>query len=189
MAKLIITAGADAGKEITLSDTQVIGRLPSNAVPIKDEGSSRQNTRVYRAQGRFSVIDLNSKNGTYVNGDRVERADLLDGDEIRIGSTAFRFHAEPSDDAPVAAAAAAKRDRNTPLAGSPDDVISYGTAGPGGVSERAIRVSKINNTGTLRWLRTEISQHSGLFRALLFLGLLLLMAGLATSVYRLTAGS
>jgi pSer/pThr/pTyr-binding forkhead associated (FHA) protein len=194
MAKLIITSGQEAGKELPLSDTQVIGRLPSNAIAIKDEGSSRQNTRLYRSHGRFSVIDLNSKNGTYVNNDKVERADLKDGDEIRVGSTSFRFVAEPGDDdrgGPPSGAKAKRRD--DPLVGSPDDVISYGGIGAGGarsVSDRAIRVSKpTTTTGTMRWLRTEFSQHSALFRTLLFLGVLLLMAGIATTVYRFAAGS
>ena len=76
MAKLIITSGEDVGRELSLGDTQIIGRLPSNAIPIKDVGSSRQNTRLFRAGGRFTVIDLNSKNGTFVNGLQVQRADL-----------------------------------------------------------------------------------------------------------------
>ena len=87
MAKLRITSGPDEGKEVTLSDTQVIGRLPTNAIPIKDTGSSRQNTRLYRAQGKFSVIDLNSKNGTYVNNARIEQTQLNHQDLIAFGST------------------------------------------------------------------------------------------------------
>jgi hypothetical protein len=185
MAKLRITSGPDEGKEIALSDTQIIGRLPTNAVPIKDSGSSRQNTRLYRAQGRFAVIDLNSKNGTYVNNEQVQRADLKDGDEIRIGSTTFRFVAEAADSADPAAARRAKGP--APLTGSPDEVIQY--EGARSISEKALRFSRpTSSTGTLRWIRADFSQHSFLFRSLMLLGVLLLVSGLAVIVYRLTAG-
>lgn len=191
MAKLIITAGADAGKEHRLSDTQVIGRLPSNPIAINDEGSSRQNTRIYRSGLKFAVIDLNSKNGTYVNGEKVDRAEIRDGDEIRIGSTAFRFVSEQGDDGPSVGAANRDARAASAVTGNPDDVIQYGregATGPRGVSDRAIRVSKVSSGGTLRFMRTEISQHSALFRTLLLLGALLLMAGVTTLVYKFAAG-
>jgi hypothetical protein len=63
-----------------------------------------------------------------------------------------------------------------------------GIAGSATVSERALRFSrKATSSRALRWMRSEFSQHSALFRALLLVGLLLLVAGIATSVYRLTA--
>jgi predicted component of type VI protein secretion system len=186
MAKLRITSGPDEGKELSLSDTQVIGRLPTNAIPIKDSGSSRQNTRLYRAQGRFSLIDLNSKNGTYVNNEQVQRAELKDGDEIRIGSTTFRFVAEPSDAIDPAAAARAGRGPK-PLTGSPDEVIQF--EGARSVSEKALRFSRqTTGTGALRWIRSDFGQHSFLFRSLMLLGGLLLVSGVAVIVYRFAAG-
>jgi predicted component of type VI protein secretion system len=187
MAKLRITSGPDEGKEVSLSDTQIIGRLPTNAIPIKDTGSSRQNTRLYRAQGKFAVIDLNSKNGTYVNNEQVQRADLKDGDEIRIGTTTFRFVAEPEDSAGPGTGARAGRGP-APLTGSPDEVIQF--EGARSVSERALRFSRpTTHTGALRWIRADFGQHSFLFRMLMLLGALLLVAGLGVIVYRLTAGA
>ena len=194
MARLRFTSGPDAGKELPLSDTQIIGRLPSNAIPIKDTGSSRQNTRIYRAQGKFAVIDLNSKNGTFVNNEQVQRADLKDGDEIRVGSTTFRFVAEPEDSAVPGAGATRPGRGPAPLTGSPDDVIQFegiGASGPRKVSERAIRTAgrpSSSATGALRWMRAEFSQHSLLFRSLVLVGILLLMAGVVVTVYRFTAG-
>jgi hypothetical protein len=188
MAKLRITSGADEGNEVTLSDTQVIGRLPTNAIPIKDTGSSRQNTRLYRALGKFSVIDLNSKNGTYVNNEQVQRAELKDGDEIRIGSTTFRFVSEPSDSVDPAAARGRPGKAPAPLTGSPDEVIQF--EGARSISERALRFSRpTTSTGALRWMRADFGQHSLLFRTLMLLGALLLVSGLAVVVYRLAAGA
>jgi Inner membrane component of T3SS, cytoplasmic domain len=186
MAKLRITSGPDEGKELQLSDTQVIGRLPSNAIAIKDEGSSRQNTRIYRAAGRFSLIDLNSKNGTFVNNEQVQRADLKDGDEIRVGSTSFRFVAEPADAVGPGAGSKAGR-APAPLTGSPDEVIQF--EGARAISEKALRFSRpTTSTGALRWMRADFGQHSLLFRSLLLLGILLLVSGLAVIVYRFAAG-
>lgn len=185
MAKLRITSGPEEGREIALSDTQIIGRLPSNAIPIKDTGSSRQNTRLYRAGGKFAVIDLNSKNGTYVNNEQVQRADLKDGDELRIGSTSFRFVAEPADSLDPAAARRGKGP--VPLTGSPDEVIQF--EGARSISEKALRFSRpTTSTGALRWIRADFGQHSFLFRLLMLLGVLLLVSGLAVIVYRLAAG-
>ncbi len=140
MSKLIITSGEDAGKEVVLGDTQIIGRLPSTAIPIKDAGSSRQNTRVYRSQGGYVVIDLNSKNGTFVNEERVERADLNDGDVIRIGTTALRFVFE--EEAPAAAVRSGAAPAAAALTGNPDQVIAFGGGGGRGaktVSEKALQ--------------------------------------------------
>ncbi len=179
---------------MVLGDTQVIGRLPSNAIPIQDVGSSRQNTRIYKSAGGFSVIDLNSKNGTYVNEERVERAELKDGDVVRIGTTAFRFSADP-EAAPEPATT--RRSPAAALAGNPDEVIQFGAGGTtistATVSERALQFSKTGSkqrrkTGTFGFLRADLSQQPFLFRMLMLVGVLLIMVGIAAWLYHLIAG-
>ena len=57
-----------------------------------DTQMSRQHARILRDEtGRFSVLDLKTTNGTYVNGGRVDRTSLNSGDEIRIGLTRIVF--------------------------------------------------------------------------------------------------
>ena len=75
------------------SDETLIGRNPTTNITLLDEGISREHTMVmYDEVDREYVIeDLQSTNGTKVNGKRVRSATLSDGDEIQIGSTRFRF--------------------------------------------------------------------------------------------------
>ena len=101
MAKLIIISGPHAGEEFALGDTAVIGRLGRNDVSLKeDRGASLEHARVYRRDDRYFVVDLNSQNGTSVNGSAVQRSELHPGDELTIGETRLRFEAEPPAPSP-----------------------------------------------------------------------------------------
>ena len=179
MAKLVYTSGAAAGREITLGDFQVIGRLPSNAVPLPDDvGASRQHTRVYKAKGVFLALDLESKNGTLVNGEKVEKSELKDGDVLTVGTTSFRFVLEAADLQPAAGGA-----RFT----AADEVEVGGRRAAG---EKALIFTEQKAGGdTLSWLRGDLSQRPFLFRAFLWVGVALLAAALCYWSYRAAAGS
>ena len=70
--------------------TSVIGRDPNASVWLDLPGVSRQHTRVVVAGEQVTVLDLESKNGTYVRGERIRSAvAVADGDEIRVGPAAF----------------------------------------------------------------------------------------------------
>ena len=56
-----------------------------------DEGASRHHARFERHQGGFTLVDLQSGNGTYVNGRKVTSIELYDGDIIVIGKTKMLF--------------------------------------------------------------------------------------------------
>lgn len=83
------------GRVLPLSDGLTLGRAAQADLPVDDRGASRLHARIARRQdGAWTVTDLGSTNGTYVNGVRVRSAVLRDGDEIRIGAaTSFRFSA------------------------------------------------------------------------------------------------
>jgi len=70
-----------------------IGRLPECDITIADPGVSRRHAEVRPAGTGFAVADLNSTNGTRVNGVTVTDHRLSDGDEIAIGGTVMRFEA------------------------------------------------------------------------------------------------
>ncbi len=84
---------SDVGEVYPLDKAVTVGRATDVEIHVEDNGVSRAHARVVRgADGRFCVEDLDSRNGTYVNGVRMSRATLADGDRIQIGSsTVFRF--------------------------------------------------------------------------------------------------
>ena len=69
-----------------------IGRSRDSNIHLADERASRRHARIDLQQGVFVILDLDSVNGTFVNGQRVTRQVLRNGDEIRIGESRLRFH-------------------------------------------------------------------------------------------------
>ena len=89
--------------EFELGDRPItIGRSPEADVVVLDEKVSRVHCGIRLWDGEFFIKDLKSRNGTTVNGQRVEMVRLNPGDRIRVGSTTFQFEHEaapPSGDA------------------------------------------------------------------------------------------
>lgn len=94
IAWLVITSGRRAGRICRLSSVVNIGRdAAQNDLVLDDEAVSAQHARI-RLEGRQYVLyDLASTNGTFVNGRRVYRWPLMDGDEITVGMTSLVFKA------------------------------------------------------------------------------------------------
>jgi pSer/pThr/pTyr-binding forkhead associated (FHA) protein len=69
----------------------LIGRSPECDVFLDDVTVSRRHAELVRAGDVFSIRDLGSLNGTYVNRKRIEAADLTDGDEVQIGKYRLTF--------------------------------------------------------------------------------------------------
>jgi pSer/pThr/pTyr-binding forkhead associated (FHA) protein len=91
---LIILNGDFEGMQYDLvSDETLIGRNPTTDITLLDEGISREHTMILydEVDAQFLIEDLQSTNGTKVNGKRVRSATLSHGDEIQIGHTRFRF--------------------------------------------------------------------------------------------------
>jgi len=108
---LVIVAGGEAGRRLAIGDELVIGREAGTEGSLGDDHEvSRRHARVIRGEdGRLAIEDLGSRNGTFVNGERVHgRRALNAGDSVRIGSTTMQLHGrEPAAAAPPAAAPAA----------------------------------------------------------------------------------
>jgi hypothetical protein len=84
------------GESETLFQPQMvwtIGRNREAALPLKDRAMSRRHSVLLYAQDiGFQLVDLNSMNGSFVNGVRIQqRHSLKDGDRIRLGSINFTF--------------------------------------------------------------------------------------------------
>ena len=83
-------------------DETRIGRDPGADIVLTEESASREHAEVRRtAAGYFEVVDLASDNGVWVDGERVERMTLLDGDVFTIGDTVFAVIVGPAVGAPV----------------------------------------------------------------------------------------
>jgi Nif-specific regulatory protein len=87
---------------IPLTEGEVtIGREASNGIAVVDPSVSRKHCLVSWQDGRFRVRDLDSRNGTLVNGSGVEEQWLEHGDEIATGDSSFLFLLEDEDITPA----------------------------------------------------------------------------------------
>jgi adenylate cyclase len=69
----------------------VVGRAPTSDFPIIDPTISRRHAQILRQDDRILVRDLNSSNGTYINGERIDSAELKPGDTVTFGKVKFRL--------------------------------------------------------------------------------------------------
>lgn len=76
----------------------VIGRSSKSNYKIPDELMSSTHCKITLRPPRLDIVDLESKNGTYINGLRVEQSDIFMGDEIKIGSTKITILSEKMDE-------------------------------------------------------------------------------------------
>ncbi len=91
--QLVGLQGLVAGSMFTLSDPLItIGRDGDNTIVLAENTVSRHHAQLVRERsGKIMLIDESSANGVYVNGERVQRAALQAGDEVKIGDNYFRF--------------------------------------------------------------------------------------------------
>ena len=100
-AVLVICNGGFEGMRHELSgDETIIGRNPTTDITLLDESISREHAIVAldEATGTYTLEDLQSTNGSKVNGKRVRSAELAHGDEIEIGHTNFKFLLNDGED-------------------------------------------------------------------------------------------
>jgi serine/threonine-protein kinase len=100
MPLLVVEKGHDKGKGIPIptNGTVIIGRDSSTALPLRDTMTSRMHCKIQQQEdGGYYLTDLESMNGTYLNGERVRETIKLDhGDLIKIGDTLFTFQSDES---------------------------------------------------------------------------------------------
>jgi pSer/pThr/pTyr-binding forkhead associated (FHA) protein len=68
-----------------------VGRSPDCDIFLDDVTVSRSHAVIAREEGRFTIEDLGSLNGTFLNRHRIEQATLTDDDEVQIGKYRFVF--------------------------------------------------------------------------------------------------
>ena len=91
---LLILNGEKQGTRIPITDGLTIGRDPSNHLALLDPRASRVHCSIHRKDQIFILKDLDSSNGTFVNGNSITEKTVCEGDEILIGNTRMRMAAE-----------------------------------------------------------------------------------------------
>ena len=155
MASLTIIKGPDKGRQFDINgERPTVGRDNSSAVRLHDGEISRHHAEFRRTKNGYVLYDLQSSNGTYLNGERVQYSPIKTGDRIRFGQTEMIFTAD----------AAAPR---TDLAGR----ISM-TAGSGADNSAILSslkqshwselLQKPENTGS-EWLRDSLANLNTMY--------------------------
>ena len=91
LAQLVITAGSAYGKRVPL--TPGVTSLRRRDIDPTDGEISREHARIIQQGDQFWLEDLNSTNGTFLNGQRIVTPTMLHpGDQIRIGHCVLQFH-------------------------------------------------------------------------------------------------
>ena len=86
-------------REVKITGSRLtIGRLPENDIVLIDETISRHHAELILKHGDYILKDLGTRNGTWVNGERIKEIRLKDGDELKIGTITLSFlsSAKPS---------------------------------------------------------------------------------------------
>src|SRR5262245_12745980 len=96
--RLFAVAGPLKGTTIPLLETEtVIGRDPANAVAINDPLVSRRHCSIRSHENEVRLSDLDSLNGTFVNGGPTRERVLEHGDHIKVGGSQFIFLVRDED--------------------------------------------------------------------------------------------
>jgi hypothetical protein len=96
VARLRVLESTGSDRTIELGGLLTIGRAPDNGLVLSDSRASRYHARIQARQGLVVYIDLESRNGSLVNGQPVREVALGVGDEIRIGAARLLVEALPS---------------------------------------------------------------------------------------------
>ena len=87
-----VIAGPDKGASFVAEELPIfIGREQDATVPLADNKISRKHATIVYKNHRFFIIDLGSRNGTCVNGKKVEGAALRTGDLLQLGDSVLNF--------------------------------------------------------------------------------------------------
>ena len=80
------------GQRVALSQQPVtLGRVPESIIVLSDPNASRHHAEIHPDGDSFELVDLGSTNGSKVNGERVNRRLLVDGDQLTFGTITLTF--------------------------------------------------------------------------------------------------
>jgi hypothetical protein len=112
--------------------TVTIGRGVSNPIQVSNGKASRVHCRIETAGGALQIVDMNSANGTMVNGRLIKSCPLKHGDEVAVGDDVFVFHERGvfNQDDSLSAKAGGSKARDTTRMVRPDLVDGFDPDNP-----------------------------------------------------------
>ncbi|MDO4586346.1 MAG: FHA domain-containing protein [Planctomycetia bacterium] len=103
---LFVIQGKDQGYRFELlHDIISIGRDPNNLIQLHDGEISRKHAEIHRDENVRTLIDLNSSNGLFINGNRIQEQKLQNGDQIQIGRTLLLYTCSNNNESGLTGAA------------------------------------------------------------------------------------
>lgn len=93
--KAFLSDGKSCQEYLIYGFRTLIGRNEGNSIRLNDSGVSRSHAIITSTNNKYYIEDLNSKNGTFVNGKLLkEKYELRPGDSVRMGNSHFEFRVE-----------------------------------------------------------------------------------------------
>ncbi len=89
---LIVENGMTEGRVFPLEERLTIGRAPDNDIQLIDSSVSRHHALIRLTHGKLVLQDLGSSNRTFVNGEKVNKISLSNGDKLRLGRISLRLY-------------------------------------------------------------------------------------------------
>ena len=99
--RMLVRTQGDTGIVQLLTRRTTVGRTPDNDIHLNEDFISRHHAVLLLAGVNTVLEDLNSTNGSYVNGERISRRTLKEGDLVTLGKTEFRFVVKKASDKPA----------------------------------------------------------------------------------------
>lgn len=187
-AQLFVLGGRAVGESIEFDGEVVLGRDASCALVLTDRSISRRHARVSYDGLQWSVEDLDSRNGLRIDGERVERAILHDGDEFVLGDVPLRFRVTAAIAAAPATAPAELPELGEeilleedpdPVPAAPPSPAPTAQAVPSAPREQPHDAPPPSRADSRGLLRGDLSQQPGWVRLVVVLLALALVAVLA----------
>ncbi|MHC4959789.1 MAG: FHA domain-containing protein [Planctomycetota bacterium] len=188
MPKVTIVEGPGSGTVFEIERAAILGRLDTNDIPVQDKKASREHAKIYLQGDKFSVVDLNSSNGTFVNGAQITKKALEDGDEIEIGTVRMRFE-HPELAAAKAASGTKRRSLDDDFSTAKGGAAAAAGSKPADIvmkSHAPLQYSRVKPGRSL--LGFDLEQISDVGRFLIYAGAVAVFAVLIYLSYTLVSG-
>ena len=149
MPTLFVIRGTDQGTRFELIEPLLrLGRDPSSTIHLHDTEVSRHHAELRQVETDYLISDLNSSNGTFVNGQRVRQHPLQSGDQVQLGGT-LMLYTGPAEETPEDLAR----------------IVSIGAPAEVGDRSRIVRSVTQQEGSRIFDFQAELPQNSWLARA------------------------